>query len=134
MGEIYGSCLAQYISGKAGAVHTLIGVHTAGLVTACLLYTSISSSSMILYACNTSERDILIARKNGQRAVRGKPRPPPSIMRKGKSLDWLPTHRILMPRPAATSLKDAMVSSKCFWASSTVRYMAVPPIFSTASQ
>ena len=88
----------------------------------------------IFYACNTSERDILIARKDGQRAVRGKPRPPPSIMRKGKSLDWLPTHRILMPRPAATSLKDAMVSSKCFWASSTVRYMAVPPIFSTASQ
>ena len=34
MGEIYGSCLAQYISGKAGAVHTLIGVHTAVLVTA----------------------------------------------------------------------------------------------------
>lgn len=38
----------------------------------------------------------------------------------------LVAHRILMPRPAATSLKDAMVSSKCFWASSTVRYMAVP--------
>ena len=34
MGKTDGSSLTQHVSGKAGAVHTLIGVHTAVLVTA----------------------------------------------------------------------------------------------------